>query len=341
MGKISSIWVLGFVVIFGIVRMSILRTIGETVQNAVADYHRVNARNVANSGVYVGLENIAEDNHWRGPIKSMSFSEGWCDLAVQDSSADSTLGANRLRLIGTGHSQDTAHTVQVVIEGKKQIPRLPGAIAVKSDSSTFNFSGSTFNIDGHDTNLDLTPGPGPDILGLSVSNGPDSARAVAQPKANRIIGITPAPSVGVDTDLPDLKVLANWLRRRRGTLLFSGGTYNDVNWGTWEDPAIVYIDGDGDIQGISTGYGILIINGDLKLAGTFVWYGLLIIFGDNLTIDTSRGTPLIMGGLLLQSETSATFDIRGNVDIIYSSEAIRNVELKGNVYFYRLVSWYE
>jgi hypothetical protein len=229
----------------------------------------------------------------------------------------------------------------VVIEGEKQIPRIPGAIGVIADSSTFNFAGSTFNIDGHDTNVDGTPGPGPDIFGLSVSNGPDSARAVGEPKSHRITGATAAPSVGVDTDLPDLRVLANWLRKRRGTLQLPGGTYNSVNWGDWDHPAMVYIDGDGDIQGTSTGCGILIVNGDLKLAGTFVWLGLVIVFGDNLTIDTTLGTPMIMGGLLVQSDDDATFDVRGNVDIVYSSQAIGNVETKANVYFYRLVSWYE
>lgn len=35
---------------------------------------------------------------------------------------DSTLGGNRLRLIGTGQMGDIVHTVRVVIEGENQMP---------------------------------------------------------------------------------------------------------------------------------------------------------------------------------------------------------------------------
>lgn len=339
MGRASIIWVLGFSILFGTTRTSVQRTMLDTMRNVVADYERMAARNIANTGVYIALQTVSQNNQWRSGFNDMSFSGGSYGVTVQDSTADPSLGSSRLRLIGTGQYGDASHTVRVVIEGENQMPPVPGAVAINSDSTTFSLAGNSFNIDGRDTNVNGTPGPGPDLWGLAVSNAGDSSRCVAQPRSNRILGSTSAPSVGVSTDLPDLEALAQWLRRRADYDLPTG-SYNAVTWGTFASPAIVYIDGNGSIAGNSSGAGILVVNGNLKLAGTFSWQGLVIVFGTNLTVDTTVGTPNIYGALLVQADT-AFLDVKGNVNIIYSSQTIENAQNKLDVHFYRLVSWWE
>lgn len=339
MGRMLLILTLGFGVLFGTVRLSLQRTTGEVVGNTTNDYEWRAARNIANSAVYRALHTLSEDNHWSTGFSGEAFAGGTYDLTLTDSTADSTLLEDHLRLVGTGYCGDVSYTVETEVHGENQMPDLPGAIGIRSDSTSFNFAGNTFRIDGKDTNLDGSPGPGPDILGMAVTNAGDSTRCVAEPKSDRIQGVTPAPSIGVSDELPDLATLGEWLRRRAHYDL-PGGTYSSVLWGTPFTPKIVYIDGDADIPGNSFGAGVLVVNGDLKLAGTFFWYGLLIVFGTNITIDTTVGTPEIRGGLLVQSETTF-FDVRGNVDIIYSSQAIQNAHDRLDVNFYRLVAWYE
>lgn len=68
--------VLGFAIIFGTVRMSMQRTISENIQNIVADYERMAALNVANSGVYVALQTVSEDNAWRDGFSNVAFAGG-------------------------------------------------------------------------------------------------------------------------------------------------------------------------------------------------------------------------------------------------------------------------
>jgi hypothetical protein len=287
----------------------------------------------------VALKNIAEDKDWRGSISGMSLSEGWCDVTVQDSTADSTLTGNQLRLIGTGYSYDISHTAWVVIEGEDKVPQMPGAVAVDAaDTSAFNFAGSSFIIDGNDTNRDGTPGTAAPVYGLTTSDVEDSTRCADEPKSFRITGLGDPPSIGLHGEIPSLDTLAMALEPRANNL--PGGKYTSETWGTFESPEITYIHDDVEIAGNTTGAGILLINGDLKLAGTFYWEGLVFIFGENLTIDWTVGTPYILGGLVLQSET-AFFDMRGNVDIIYSSQTIGNVHENLDVVFYELICWYE
>ena len=73
MGKYTLVLMVGFGIVFSSVRMSMQRTTMQAIENAVVDYHRVNARNIANSGIYVGLQRVTQDNSWRSGLNDVSF----------------------------------------------------------------------------------------------------------------------------------------------------------------------------------------------------------------------------------------------------------------------------
>jgi Tfp pilus assembly protein PilX len=57
-------------------------------------------------------------------------------------------------------------------------------------------------------------------------------------------------------------------------------TGTNVSLGTAGNPAINYIDGDVELLGNATGYGILAVTGTLTMSGNFTWNGAILVIGD-------------------------------------------------------------
>ncbi|MFH1008460.1 MAG: hypothetical protein V1800_13320 [Candidatus Latescibacterota bacterium] len=338
MGKSSLMMVLGFMVVFGSIQRTLYRKSLDATDNFVAHYERVAARNVANSAMRLALRELTTDSHWSGCSDDPLFG-GTYSVAIQDSTVDPSLSSDQLQLISTSQVGEVSGTVRVVVERESQIPSPPAAMGVSGGSVAYDFGGTAFLVDGRDTNPDGTPGPGPDMPGLTVSDSEDSVGAVAAlADPAQIVGAGGSPSIGVSTDIPDLSFLGGWYRSRADFDL-PGGSYSGVTWGTLESPSIVYIDGDASIAGNSSGAGVLVVEGSLELKGNCEWFGLIVVFGATVTSTEFIGTPSIHGALLTQS---GTIVIRGNVSLTYSSYAIQKVrDNLRNANLYQVVSWWE
>ena len=340
MGKSSLIIVLGFMVVFGSIQRRLYQKSLDAADNFIEDYERVAARNIANSATDLALHRLAADNTWAG-CTDESFFGGTYSVVIQDSTEDASLSSDQLQLICSSQAGEVSDTVRVVLERESQIPAPPAAMGVGGGSVSYDFGGAAFKVDGRDTNPDGTPGPGPDMPGLTVANSSDSAAAVAAlPNPNVIDGAGGTPSIGVSTDIPDLSDLAAWFRDR-ADLDLPGGSYDSATWGTLESPYIVYIEGDITLTGTSTGAGVLIVEGSLTLSGNSSWSGMIIVFGDTVTLAGAIGNPTVHGALLVQAE-NATLDITGSASLTYSSYAIESVqENLSNSNIYQVVSWWE
>jgi len=340
MGKSSLIIVLGFMVVFASIQRRLCQRSLDAAENFIDDYERVAARNIANSATDLALHRLAANNTWAG-CTDESFFGGTYSVAIQDSTEDASLSSDQLQLICSSQAGEVSDTVRVVLKRESQIPAPPAAMGFSGDDITYNFGGTSFSVDGHDTNPDGTPGPGPDMPGLTVADSSDSAAAVAAlSDTSQISGAGGSPSIGLSTDIPDLSYLGGWFRNRADFDL-PGGIYDSFTWGTLESPCIVYIDGDAVLTGTTSGAGVLIVEGNLEFRGECEWLGMVIVFGSTVTLSASVGNPSIYGALLMQADT-ATLDIQGNVSLAYSSYAIESVQQNlSNSNVYQVVSWWE
>jgi len=55
----------------------------------------------------------------------------------------------------------------------------------------------------------------------------------------------------------------------------------------------------------------------------------------------AKGTPRIIGSLLMGGPPGSTLEMRGTANILYSSEALRQAQWIGKLLAYHILDWYE
>ena len=200
------------------------------------------------------------------------------------------------------------------------------------------YAGQSWWIGGEDRNLDDTGGPTVGKPGIG-SNG------VAQPivdalhdnQKDQVSGVgydggtsPPTPSVQqVGTEV-NLNEIAYKLKGMADNIV-SPGTYSSfTGYGSPTDYQITVCDGDLHLSGDIEGYGTLVVTGDFKMSGQGKWVGYIICL--NHARFTGGGTQFHLYGTLMIGNSSgldyvAEFEITGNADLYYSSEAIENTQL--------------
>ena len=315
MGRASLIIVLGFIVIFGFVRGNINKT-SERSQTNLSEYtETILAQNVANSALEYGISVYSET----GNDTSFSSSDfmGGSYVATFTSLGDTV----RLSVIGTFEGESYTSRVDILSQSSV-MPSTTSSGSFKSPNVSYFFSDSIL-ISGIDVNIDGTPGPAPDLPGITVASSADSVLLAAEIAGNPewLQGST---AIEVDTSATavDLTELFSYYQSIADMSL-SGGAYSSVNWGTESDPVIVYVDGDMHLKGNSVGYGILAINGNLRMAESPIWYGLVIVHGDTTGPQDTRieNTSKIYGAIISDSPDN-NVRITDSVVIRYSSEAL-------------------
>ena len=72
------------------------------------------------------------------------------------------------------------------------------------------------------------------------------------------------------------------------------------------------------LAGQSHGAGLLLVDGNLELNGGFTWYGVIIVTG---ALDyTGGGEKNVTGGVLTGETTAVQVDVGGDAGIMYCSE---------------------
>jgi hypothetical protein len=78
------------------------------------------------------------------------------------------------------------------------------------------------------------------------------------------------------------------------------------------------------LAGGSHGAGILLVNGNLELHGSFTWYGVIIVTG---ALDyTGGGQKNVTGGVLTGETATVQVDVGGNAGIMYCSEVANKLK---------------
>ena len=319
MGRAALLIVLGFIVIFGMVRGNINKTSENASTNSSEYTETLMARNIANSATEYGISVYSET----GSDSSYSNS----DFMGGSFTAFFTTIGDTTRLTVTATFEGESHTSRVDILSQSSVmPSTTSSGSFKSPNVSYFFSDSVL-ISGIDINIDGTAGPAPDLPGITVVSSTDSATLATEIAANPewVEGST---AIEVDTSVMavDLTELFNYYQTIADMSL-TGGAYSNVNWGTETDPVIVYVEGDMFLKGNSVGYGILAISGNLRMAESPTWYGLIIMQADSTGTQDIRieNTSKINGAIITDSPES-NLRITDSVVIQYSSEALNMVQ---------------
>jgi hypothetical protein len=223
------------------------------------------------------------------------------------------------------------------------LPEVIAAIAFPGPNPVLDLGGTPL-VDGNNHDYNGNPSSSCDSLpGAAVASSTDSTNMVNflfnDNMEDHVIGLGSYPSVHVrETQDP-----SNYVDPLIASADFylPSGTYTSTDYGSQENPVILYGKGDLKFSGGIIGHGLLIIDGTLTLSGNFFWYGLVIVVGPNPEILNSVGTNRIVGGVILGGSDKQA-RMRGNADIQYSCETVENVRNNTtSLLTFNILSWYE
>jgi hypothetical protein len=184
-----------------------------------------------------------------------------------------------------------------------------------------------FQIDGNDSNAPPATQSGIPAIGYTNSSDGPSVSMAATPSGNYL---SPAgvPNVGI-VSLPPilqtpggLQTLVNSITQSADLVLSpSPGTAADQNSlpsaMSASNPKIVVVNGDFNLHGNGTGYGLLLVTGTLDYDPDASWNGLILVIGQGTFTSSRRGVGVINGAVFV----AQTLDASGNLlpNLGYSS----------------------
>ncbi len=314
MGRASLLVVLGFIVIFGMVRNNINKTSESSSENSSEYADALLARTVANRALEYGLSlyiNTGIDT---------SYSNS--DFLGGSYAATFTTFGDTTRLSITATYEDVSYTSRVdIISEYEFFPNATGGASVGGGSGmmVFDFGGNV-SITGNDTNFDGTDGPGPDLSAFTLSSDADSTTLSAD---SSYLSGDPPIQVSDDTSAATIAELVAYYATIADISL-PGGAYNNITWGSEANPVILYSSSRLEMGSNAIGYGILAVEGSLDMGASAIWYGSVFISAtDGFDAFSASGGPEIYGTFSLGSDdTTMTLRMVGNASIYYSTQGV-------------------
>ncbi len=169
MGKYVLIFVLGSIIIFGIINLNVNVSLTRGVQNAVDNYSDTQSRNIGNSMVYMALSRLADSSSWRSnTFQTMSFFNGTAQYRVVDTIA---AGDSVIKITVVSSFNGITKTINAYskkdVSGSGWVP--PFVRAAWTANGNLNRTISDMYIDGRDHLLDGTISPKTGVYGVSTS----------------------------------------------------------------------------------------------------------------------------------------------------------------------------
>ncbi|MCD6118227.1 hypothetical protein J7K50_00105 [bacterium] len=239
-------------------------------------------------------------------------------------------------LIGAGEDGQYVRAVRVKYR-QANPPELPSAMYIHSPDCNPSMLGAALNINGNDHTAGsyVPDGTGEDKHGIanSTEDGLQSWLDLFdlpqnKHKKDNIQGVGTSPDIVNSGEIPDIDTMIEMYLSMatiisEGNPIITGASElvpgADVV-GTPDDPEVVVIKNDVKIAGNLAGCGVFVVEGDLFCSGSFEWWGIVIVKGD---FEVGAGSADIWGAMLIEdSDAVVDVDIKGSLDIMYSTEAI-------------------
>jgi hypothetical protein len=342
MGRTALIVILALTVAFGYIGSSIRGASRTLMASHMSYYDQTNARNLARLGVHRLLrfkDGQALDPSLTHPMKpsTVAFNDG-CYMVDSSKSAN----GDTLKINSVGTFGDVNYTVKTkFLFTPKPFPGINAALAVRAINVGVTFNGNP-TIDGNDHYTDGSlKASGTPVAGVATMNKTDST-TFANVGGTDIVG---SPRVKVDTTTADpMAYLNTYYSSAPAGNIVTTSSGSPATWGTAANPTIVIFDSPTEVKitGNTTGYGILIVRGSLALGGTMEWNGIVIAAGNSaISFATAKGTPDVIGAIIVAGAPGTTFNMSGNPKFAYSSDAIRNARNIKALAFYKILEWFE
>jgi len=320
----------------------------ETAESAVHRLVALLATNekwaVLDSGHYEGTVTTEGETSNDFQISIWSAADDGADND-QDGFVDEEDEIDLYEVESTGEYDRVQRTVRVTLLARYRPAEISSATYIADQNSNIGFSGNAFRIAGENHDLDANEVEGA-VTGIGVPGFAGFLRDKIDAKDyNNITGIGGTPSI---TEVPELNLqdLIEEGARSANVVLEPDTTISpdkEAPWGSLDAPAIVYSPGDVKISGGATGSGIMIINGNVELSGSFNWEGIMIVRGEVL-FSGGGDVQRLLGALVVEEgirtdDGTGMVDMRGNVEILYSRDAVNRV--MQSFATYTILNWRE
>jgi hypothetical protein len=362
MGRGLVIITTAMVFIFGIIQLSIVnRANVETGINI--DYGTWSqARNVASSGLEVAIMELTQEATWRPANDLLEFQlDGvLADVVVIDPAADSTLPANRVRIVSEATMGRRTARINAIMQRGGNIPTIEGAVGIYTEDAVFRANGTAFLVSGTDAQTD------DELMKYGIATGESVVYDKVLDELNKnqqmkVQGKGGTPSVGqvtnINEELIELAMIYKEVAQNAEFYGVNGVSHDELrvaggdSLGSINYPQITYIDKKMTITGNASGAGVLVLGQDATLDMTgggsepFNFYGLVIVLGS----AKIQGNMDVQGAMMFGGRSESTIEVTtgGNIEVKYSSAAMEFVKqfLDTSGYdfnrSFRLVSIYE
>lgn len=151
MGRYTMILIAGFAIIAGLLKIS-LQQIGRKSSELSSEKYEVDvARSSAHSAGQLALEELKGNLNWRDGYSDLTLSAGSADVKIVDSSQDSTLGLDTIRIESRGsYMDDHASIMMKVALGHPDFPdNVTSGITAHSNVGTLG----NMLVDGRDHDI--------------------------------------------------------------------------------------------------------------------------------------------------------------------------------------------
>jgi hypothetical protein len=245
-----------------------------------------------------------------------------------DGTIDEDDEADILEVVSTGYADNLTRTIRATMLARHRSPTLPGSVYIANPLGDFRFNGNSFLISGRDVDLNGNE-TGELVPGIGVAGSADLILdALSGTQLDNVIGLGGTGSVSQVAPV-DLAPFIDDGVRSANVVLNGDGNHRPAaegDWGTIDNPTIVFGRGNIHISGGAAGAGLLIVDGNLKVTGSFEWRGIVIVRGD---VEFSGGgnTKRVVGGVIVERDvTNVSFGgdltTSGTIDLLYSEATI-------------------
>jgi len=216
------------------------------------------------------------------------------------------------------------------------LPTFPSALTLDGTGVQFNGSAGgnqgsgngTFQVNGKDSTPSATS-PGIPAIGYTNSNDGPAISAAAVP-SNNYLSPQNIPPVGIVT-LPPMLQTPSGLDRLVQSITQNADSVLNPPSGTAADqtslpsnmsaqnPMVVVVNGDFNLHGHGTGYGLLLVTGTLDYDPDASWNGVILVIGRGIFTSSKLGVGVINGAIFVAQTRDSNGTLLSDPSLMHSS----------------------
>lgn len=350
MGKMLLFVIVGMGALFALANINISQSKMRMVNNAVEQYEKTQAKNIASSGINIAMMNIARDTNWTG-LSDLAIAGGTGELEIVVSNTQSlypngpAMGQNNKQIASIGNVNGQIDTVWAVlnIPTSASVPQfltlgilsennmtLNGGINIRDDNNV------SWNANLH-TNGTLTINGNNLVEGFGSYSNSYISNPAKRINSTFVPNVNPN-SLPVHSKIPKIVIpdfnpddyLGVADEITTGNLVLSGNR----TLGTKSAPKIHYVSGNLTLNGNVTGYGCFIVKGSITLNGN-VDVTSVDPTGNNLGLY-AKGAVTMNGNVTARAQilSSSNITMNGNCKLYGLATSRGSFVMNGNINIY-------